>query len=98
MAKSDPVQEAVAEGLRPVVGDAEEVVETTQVVVAHHVPGAPLETAADRAAREAVAAEPKGEDYRYEASTPDTTSAEANLASRDNIVSDGPGTVGALGS
>lgn len=67
-------------------GDDASVVEESVVVLAHRIPGAPLETAEDRAAREAVAAEPSSPAYCYEASTPDTRTPEANRASRDNIV------------
>lgn len=81
-----------------IVGD-EPLAEATWALNAHLVPGSPVETQADADARVAVEAER----LTYPDTTPpepleysgiDTTSPEANLATRSNIVSDGsPGTV-----
>jgi hypothetical protein len=84
--------EAAAPPLEAV--DREDVVESTNVTYAHHVPGAALETKQDREAMKSYLAEERTEDYLYVAPlVTETHSPEANLRSRDNIVPDGPGTV-----
>lgn len=80
----------------------EPLAETTQVQPeSYHLPGAPLETQADREAREAKEAEPVVDPEVPEPAEyagVDTRSPDANLATRSNIASDGPGTVGYVGS
>lgn len=59
-----------------------------------HKPGSPVETTADREARETVAAEPVLDtEVPAPPVVPDTRSPAVNLATRDNIVPSGPGTV-----
>lgn len=74
--------------------DPNAIVQSTPVTTTVHKPGDPLETAGDRAANVARRAEPVAAPYCFEASTPDSRSPAANLASRPNIVADGPGTAG----
>jgi hypothetical protein len=69
--------------------------EQSKAVIVAHIPGAPLETEADRVANAAKALEPVAETRAYEHITEYrvgeviASSPEANLASRSNIVSDG---------
>lgn len=60
-----------------------------------HKPGSPVETTADREAREALAEEPvlETQPEPHDGIPPDTRDPVANLASRDNIVPSGPGSV-----
>jgi hypothetical protein len=88
-------QEAVAQAVAPAVGDAPVVSEQVSVT-AVHVPGAALETVADKEAREAKAAEAVADPevpVPAEYAGIDTRTPEGNLATRSNIVADGPGTV-----
>lgn len=81
--------------LIPVTTDPENIVEQTVVSTVTRHPGAAVESAADKAANDKVRAEPAA------ATAPaqpdpiiDTRSPTQNLATRGNIVADGPGTVG----
>lgn len=72
-----------------------ELVVETRVVSDHRVPGAAVTTAEDAAALAAKADEPAVDTGIYEAPLLQAThQPELNYASRDNIVPDGPGTVG----
>ena len=69
-------------------------VEPSVATTSHLVPGAPVETVADKQANDKVrAVEPVDPKVPVPQSDIDTSSPAANLASRSNIVADGPGTV-----
>lgn len=81
--------------LIPVTTTPDDVVEQTVVETVTRVPGAAVESGADKVANDAVRAEPQADTLPVQPDPViDTRSALLNLATRDNIVADGPGTVG----
>lgn len=93
---------AVQAGAAPTSLGGDAVLDTaTNVVTSHRAPGEPVVTAADAAALAAQTAEAAShvDVGIYEAPlVVPTNTPEANLAARANIVSDGAGTVGHIGS
>jgi hypothetical protein len=86
---------AAAQNLAPEAYADAPLAVATEVTTRHLVPGAAVETVADRVANEALRAEPVAATEVPE--TPliiETATPAANLATRSNIVPDGPGTVG----
>jgi hypothetical protein len=77
----------------PVTTTPDAIVEQTVAITETRVPGAAVESAGDKAANDALRAEPVADtglaqpDPRI-----DTRDPVANLLSRDNVVADGPGT------
>lgn len=80
--------------LIPVTADPANIVEETVVTTLTRVPGAAVESAADKAANDEVRAEPAAATAPEQPDPViDTRDPVANLASRGNIIADGPGTV-----
>jgi hypothetical protein len=89
-----PSKSSKPSALVPVTSDPENIVEQTVVQTLTRLPGAAVESAADKAANDQVRSETAASTAPAQPNPIiDTRTPAANLASRDNIVPDGPGTV-----